>query len=380
MAPSFNNTPSLNRKEIVFDASSALLHRGTGIGTYTLSLAAALKEGCGDAVELLPPLGPREEDLFCEGEAASRPALLGRYLKEHGAKLCHIPQNGIGLPSEKVSLETVTLHDMIPYVYPETVGRGYLREFLTAMPSILSRVQGVITVSHSAKEDILRFFDYPETRIAVIPEAAAAHFRPLPKGETAAFLKRSRDLEPGFLLYVGGFGPRKNVKGLLNAVYLLKKRKRLFGKKLVIVGKLKREGDELISVRDALDLENDVVFAGSVNEAELAYFYNGAALFVYPSFYEGFGLPPLEAMACGTAVVTAANSSLKETFYEAALFCDPFDSGDIAAKIAAVLTNDPLKRELELRGLKRAAAFSWEKTAAATFAFWQKIINGSDSL
>lgn len=366
---------TVKTKEIVFDASSALLHRGTGIGTYTRSLAAALKEKYDGEVELLLPLAPREEDLFCEGESEDRSQRLGRFLKENKACLCHIPQNGLGLPAEKVCLETVTVHDLIPYIYPETVGRSYLREFLGAMPTVLDRADGVITVSQAAKGDILRFFDYPEEKIAVIPEAAASRFRPLPGAETAAFLRERCGLEPGFLLYVGGFGPRKNVKGLLCAVSLLKRRG-LLKKKLIVAGRLKREGDELETVRDALGLSDDVIFVGAVPDRELPYFYNGASLFIYASFCEGFGLPPLEAMACGTAVVTAKTSSLPEVVGDAALLCDAFDSGDIAEKIAAVLKNDALRRDLELRAVKRAACFSWERTAAATFAFWQKLMAG----
>ena len=357
---------------IAIDGRGALLYRGTGIGTYTWQLLAHLPQNLPRPEVFLPGqeyTGFRfdPEDIYSRGEQKDiwRREFLPRVIREKQIQLYHVPQNGIGLPEKKCCKETVTIHDLIPYLFPETVGRGYLKEFLKEMPKIMERSDAVITVSECSKKDIQRLFHYPEDRIHVIHEAPEPIYRPLPKDTVKTFLKEHYGICEDYILYVGGFGLRKNVKALINAYYLLKKEENI-PYALVLPGKRNHDFDALDSLTEALQISDSVIFTDKVPTADLPYFYNGAAVMVYPSLYEGFGLPPLEAMACGTPVIAAKTSSLPEVLADNVLWFDPFDSTDLASQLYALLTKKELRQLLGAKGQKRTAQFQWKKAAAQT--------------
>lgn len=370
----------MTQHPIAIDGRGAFFYRGTGIGTYTWQLLSHLPKEIPDLKIFLPgeeyqnfSFGKDTPSPFLSTKDLWRQHFLPEALKKEGAALYHVPQNGIGLPGKKRCKETVTIHDLIPYLFPETVGRGYLKEYLAEMPSILERSDGIITVSDCSKEDILRIFQYPEEKIQVIHEAPEPIYYPLPPEETKAFLEEHYGLHCDYILYVGGFGIRKNIKALINAFYLLKKETNL-KLRLVLPGKRNRDFDALDQLAEALGLKDDIIFPDYVPVEDLPYFYNGAMMTVYPSFYEGFGLPPLESMACGTPVIAAKTSSLPEILGDAALWCNPFDATDIAARIHQLYDSPTLRRHLVQKGTKKAAAYSWQKAAEETAAFFRRIL------
>lgn len=385
--PNFPNTHShvkrnrrytLKPNTIAIDGRGAFFYRGTGIGTYTWQLLSRLPGEIPDLEIFLP--GQEYQTMQITADDVSldpradlwRQWFLPRAIKEKAVGLYHVPQNGLGLPAEKRCKETVTIHDLIPYRFPETVGRGYLKEFLTEMPRVLERSDGVITVSQCSKRDITAIFNYPEDRIRVIHEAPEPIYRPINGKMTKAFLAEKYGVYGDYILYIGGFGIRKNVKALINAFYLLKKEEHL-PLQLVLPGKRNRDFDALDQLAAALGLEEDIIFPDYVPVNDLPYFYNGAMMMVYPSFYEGFGLPPLEAMACGTPVIAAKTSSLPEILGDAVVWCNPLDATDIAANIHRLYVSSALRRRLSQRGTEKAASYSWQKTAKETADFLKSI-------
>lgn len=370
----------MTKGNIGIDGRGALFYRGTGIGTYTWQLISHLEAATKNLRVFLP--GEEYRNFSFQSEDALnyaefngdmwREIFLPEALAKEGIALYHVPQNGIGLPEKKCSLETVTIHDLIPYTFPETVGKGYLKEFLKEMPKVMERSDGMITVSQWSKKDIMNVFSYPEAKIQVIYEAPEPIYQPLPKTRAAAFLKEAYHITGDYILYVGGFGIRKNVKALINAVYLLKK-EAPFPFRLVLPGKRNRDFDQLDALTESLGLTDDVIFPDYVPVSDLPYFYSGATAMVYPSLYEGFGLPPLEAMASGTPVLSSRATSLPEVLGDAVLYFDPYNSLELAEQLHRLISSRSLRKMLVQKGLQKAAGYRWEKTAAETLAFFDQV-------
>lgn len=373
-----------NRTIIGFDAVGAFKYRGTGIGTYSFQLASNLSHLLDrKQLRFLLPGSEYADFDFADGEKCCRvdgnpdyfqEDFLPRWLRDNNIGLYHVPQNGIGLPCDASCRKVVTIHDLIPYVYPETVGKGYLKEFLRQMPKIIENADGIIAVSEHTKRDILRFFAYPEERIRVIYEAAEPVYASTSKDTCKSVLKRLCGIENDFLLYVGGFGGRKNLSGLLTAfaAALPKLKRNLI---LVCPGRSVREKGYLKELCHALGIEDRVVFPGFVPLNLLPYFYGAATALVYPSYYEGFGLPILEAMACGCPVLAADNSSIPEIGGKAAVYFDTYDSGSIAEAIVNTVNDEERLNEMVYDGLQHSAQFSWQKTAEETAEFYNEILS-----
>ncbi len=362
------------------DGRGAILYRGTGIGTYTWQLVSHMCR-VDPAVRIFWPGeeyrnfrvdDPDALDFLERGGDLWRESFLPRTLKAEGIDIFHVPQNGIGLPAAKPCKLLVTIHDLIPYIFPETVGKGYLREFIQAMPEIMERTDGIITVSQCSKRDIMRIFQYPCDRIDVVYEAPEPLYRPMAKEKARCFLKETYGIDGPYLLYIGGFSMRKNVKGLINAFALLKKEEN-FPYLLVLPGKRHREFDQLDSLIEALGVEDSVCFPGYIPGRDLPFFYGGAELMVYPSFYEGFGLPPLEAMAMGIPVLAANTSSLPEVLGDAAAYFNPYVSHSLAERIAFLIDHEETRQNMSGRSLAKAAEYGWDKTAQRTYDVYRRI-------
>lgn len=365
----------MNYPNIAIDGRSALLYRGTGIGTYTRQLLAHLSEEISDLHILLPGM---EYQSFSFSADSSEPKDLWRneflrdYIRKHHIDIYHVPQNGIGLPRQKICKEAVTVHDLIPYLYPETVGRGYLRDFLREMPQIMERSDAIITVSEYSARDICRIFNYPKDQIHVIYEAPETFYQPIPEEKAKIFLSEKYGIFDDYILYIGGFGIRKNVKALINAFYLLKRDINI-PLKLILPGKQNHDFDALDILAETLHLQEDIIFPDYVPVADLPYFYSGATMMVYPSIYEGFGLPPLEAMACNTPVVAAKTSALPEILGDAALWCNPFDTVNIAEQIHHLWSSESLRTRMKKKGTEKAASYQWQKAAKETAKVWKML-------
>ncbi len=256
----------------------------------------------------------------------------------------------------------ITIHDMTYTFFSDKHIKKQLLLFNTLLPGSVRKCSRIIADSENTKKDIMKVFKVPEEKIVVIHIAADGRYRPLDNKEMISKVKRKYKISSDYILYVGTIEPRKNIIRLIESFNLLKKNNRI-NYKLVIAGRKGWKYDEIIKTADRSDFRDEIIFTGYVPEEDMVCLYNGAELMVYPSLYEGFGLPPLEAMACGTPVITSNTSSLPEVVGDAAILIDPNDTRRISEAILKVLENRKLRNELAGKGLKRAGMFSWEKTA-----------------
>ncbi|MDA8233635.1 MAG: glycosyltransferase family 1 protein [Clostridia bacterium] len=368
--------------KVGIDARGAVKYRGTGIGTYTHQLIRHLKALEGEEYRLFWP-GEEYRGLDLAGDEAFQLLELHRerYWEEvfiphslvrENIDIYHVPQNGLGLPKGKPCRYVVTIHDLIPYIFPETVGKGYLKEFLEQMPHIVEQADNIITVSNSSKDDLINLLDVPEDKISVIYEAPEPYYRPLPKEEAMTFVRENYGISNPFILYLGGFSPRKNLRVLINAY------REIIANldqpvELVMVGRESKEQKDAQMLAELTNLKRPVLWPGYVPTHQLPYFYNAAEVFVYPSLYEGFGLPPLEAMACGTPTVTTGVSSIPEVVGDAAVLVNPHDHLQLAQEIGRVLSNREMAHQYRIKGLARAARFNWLDTARATADVYRQV-------
>jgi glycosyltransferase involved in cell wall biosynthesis len=279
-------------------------------------------------------------------------------LRREGVTLFHAPH--YVLPPLVSCRSVVTIHDcihlMFPQYLPSRVAYGYAR---ASIALAARRATRVLTVSESSKRDILRFVDAPAGKIDVIYNAYDERFGIEPGEEEVVRVRERYQLHDEFVLYAGNVKPHKNLERLIQAFDLVRRRG-LGHLKLVVIGD---EISKYAALRRAVhqhQLHKYVRFLGYLPEATLAVMYRLAGVFVFPSLYEGFGLPPLEAMASGTPVVISNVSSLPEVAGDAAVLVDPYDPEAIADGIYRVLTDESLRRSLRQRGLARASQFSWE--------------------
>jgi len=282
-------------------------------------------------------------------------------LRREGVTLFHATH--YVLPPLVPCRSVVTIHDcihlMFPQYLPNRFALGYAR---ASMAYATRRATRILTVSESSKRDIIRFFRTSPDKIDVIPNAFDARFSVEPKDDDVARVRQRYQLQDAFVLYAGNVKPHKNLERLIEAFDLVRRRG-LGSLKLVLIGD---EISKYAALRRAVhrhQLHPHVRFIGYMPEETLAVMYRLARVFVFPSLYEGFGLPPLEAMASGTPVVTSNVSALPEVAGDAALLVDPYDPVAIAGAIHDVLTNDSLRRRLRQKGQQRASQFSWETSA-----------------
>lgn len=371
--------------KISMDARGVNLYNGTGIGTYTDNL---LKE-------LLNIDNENEYSLFWAGNNYERYKkdntkivltskrhsafyenhYFPKYIKNNNIDIHHIPQNGMGLYDAYLTKSIVTIHDLIPYVLPETTGRGYLERFVKNMPYILDKSKGILTVSEYSKRDILKFFNHiPEDKIFVTPLAANSNFKPLDKDYCKTLIKNKYNFSSPYILYIGGFSSRKNVKDLINAfnnIFRDLKEPHV----LLLGGSIKDEGLKLVDYIKDLPFKNNIIFTGFIEDELLPMLYNGAELFAYPSLYEGFGLPPLEAMSCMTPVITTNVTSIPEVTEESCILVDPNNLTSLENSLLNVLNNRLLKEELSKKGYERSKKFSWKETARKTLEVYKSVYN-----
>ncbi|HYE83576.1 MAG TPA: glycosyltransferase family 1 protein [Clostridia bacterium] len=283
----------------------------------------------------------------------------------------HNTVNGIGLPQSLKGVKIITLHDLIPYIMPETVDRPHLNYTLKNTPYILEEASHVITVSHYSKSDIQKYFGIDDEKITVTHLAADPIFKPLDRDNAKRVIFNKYGIDKKYVLYLGGFSQRKNIARLIKAFkkVILEKEELI---NLLILGEYSRSYKALWKLTDELGLCDYVKFLNFVPTADLPYFYNGAEVFVYPSLYEGFGLPPLEAMQCGTPVVTSNVSSIPEIVGDACLLVNPYSIDNISDSILTVLSDVDEWHKYSLMGIERAKEYSWLKTAAETLHVYEK--------
>lgn len=372
--------------KIGIDGRAAKWYRGTGIGTYTYQLINSINTIDKENKYLLfTPEGSCSDIIFNDNFDVKSitennkdnfwdEVNIPNILQNSDIELYHVPQNGVGLPQDKPCSMVITLHDIIPYRMPETVGPNYLKIFLKQVPDIIPRCDGIITVSEYSKQDIIKEFGFPEDKIFVTYLAPEDIYKPLNKEFSKKLVKDYYGIDGDFILYIGGFSPRKNILGLIEAFskYINKKGKNI---SLVIAGKKGISYSIYKNRAEELHIEDQVIFPGFISMEHLPYLYNASELFVYPSFYEGFGLPPIEAMACGVPVIASNTTSIPEILGHSAELIDPSNVDEIFEAIVRVQEDTKLKENLILKGLVKAVEFSWKDTAKKTLLAYNKILN-----
>jgi glycosyltransferase involved in cell wall biosynthesis len=252
-----------------------------------------------------------------------------------------------------------TVHDIIHYLYPQFSTKPLSRFYSkTALQHVAKRARRIITVSDNTKKDLETHFPRSQGKIRVIYPAVNQLFKPVSPDRVRLVLNKY-NLRPGYFLYVGNLRASKNTSALISAYATLKKR-HPDAPPLILVGKM--------FIKNLGAVPNDVFHIESASNDELPAFYSGATLFVYPSLYEGFGLPPLEAMACGAAVISSRAASLPEVCGNAAHYIDPQSESELVDAMWELITSSSRRDEMKKKGLENVKRFSWKRFAAST---WQ---------
>lgn len=259
----------------------------------------------------------------------------------------------------------VTVHDLSFMAFPNTFGPRDLLVLSTLVPLSARRARAVIVPSEHTRRDLIRAYGLPPDKIVVTPEAADARFSPSEDAGADRAVVRRLGLVRPYILALGTLQPRKNFERLVEAYAALRRSGRT-DHHLVIVGKAGRAAARLRERIARLGLEERVHLRGYLAAADVPAVYRAATCFVFPSLYEGFGLPVLEAMACGTPVIASNQAAVPEVAGDAAVLVDPYRVGELAGAIERVLADPALRARLRAGGLARAATFSWEETARRT--------------
>jgi glycosyltransferase involved in cell wall biosynthesis len=358
--------------------------RDYGIGTYIRNLVrhlSRLDHTTGysllcrrEDAALVQALGPNFHAVTEEapGYSVREQILVPLDLRREHAALFHAPH--YVLPPLTPCKAIVTIHDCIhlrfPQYLPNRFAYAYARASLWAATR---RADRILTVSEASKKDLLQFFRIPEDKIDVIYNAIDERFSVAPSAEEIGRVRERYQLEDPFVLYAGNIKPHKNLERLIEAFQLF--RRRGFDQvKLLIIGDQVSHYATLRRAVHRHQLHKHVRFFGFVSDDMLAALYRLAAVFVFPSLYEGFGLPPLEAMASGTPVITSNVSSLPEVVGDAALLIDPYSTQEIADALVRVMGDEALRASLSERGIARARTFSWERSVDRVRQIYQEVL------
>ena len=291
-----------------------------------------------------------------------------------GASIAHVPYWGGPLNSPVPVV--VTIHDLIPLILPAYRG-GLLARLYTSMVAASARgAAAVITDSDHSRQDILARLGLPPEQVTSIPLAAGDEYHPRPAVQLDDPIRKKYKLPIEYVLYLGGFDVRKNIENLIKAfTYVKTGTGDMYP--LVLAGRLPARKSprfaDVHSLITQMDVADVVQIIGEVDDADKPALYRMANCFVFPSRYEGFGLPVLEAMACGTPVVTSTESSLPEIVGDAAFTIAPDDARHLGGSILATLIQENVSRDLKEKGLARSRLFSWERTARETLAIYQSV-------
>jgi glycosyltransferase involved in cell wall biosynthesis len=269
----------------------------------------------------------------------------------------------------------MVVHDLVRYLFPHFFVSNLMQKMLDrwAYPRMLRNYHHLITVSESTKQDLIRLFRIPGGKITVTHHGAGPEFRPLEDPEVSAGLIRKYRLKAPFILFLGTLEPRKNLTTLVQALASLKEQ---IPQTLVLVGQKGWLEEEIFQTIARHGLQDRVFWTGYIPDEDRVLFYNAADFLVYPSWYEGFGMPVLEAMQSGCPVIASRVSALPEVLGEAGLLIDPGDVEGLSQAIFRMVTEPGLKERLREDGLIRARQFSWEDSARKTLEVFEAVIGG----
>ena len=272
----------------------------------------------------------------------------------------------------------VSIHDLSFEHLPQTFNRRSRTQLRLTVRHSARRATRILSLSQHTRRDIIETYGIKPQRVTAIPLAAPDHFGPITDNRELQRVRHNYGIDGDYILSVGSIQPRKNLARLVRAYASLR------GEcsadklpKLVLVGKCAWLYDETLRALDETNVKDAVVLTGYVPETDLPALYSGALCFVYPSYFEGFGLPPLEAMKCGAPVIVGNRTSLPEVVGDAALSVDPFDVDAIAAAIKKLVNDSTLRKELSVKGQRRAKEFSWRETARQTLVVYKEVAQAS---
>lgn len=286
--------------------------------------------------------------------------VLPRFIGDHNILFCpsYFVPIRCGIP------KVVAIHDVTHEIFPKSVPWYWLWRLRWGIGYSVRRAAFVITVSEASKKDICKYYGADPRRVVVTHLAASPLFQMMDRTLARQAVRIQLGIEHPYILYVGSIMPRRNIPRLIQA---FSEAKGLSGHQLVIAGRNFQRID-IADICRQFGCSNRVRHISAPSDEQLVNLYNGADTFVYPSSYEGFGLPVLEAMACGVPVITGNNSSLKEIAGDAAYLVDVGSTKTIAEALRELTENDDYRRKFSGRGLERAKLFSWEKTASETLS------------
>jgi len=368
--------------KVGFDATP-LATRGAGVARYTLELLRALRD-CApqNELRLLYNRPPADPSLATELEALPRvgtPRIASRQVWMQAAlplalarqhlDVCHYTNFDVPLLSRTPAV--VTLHDMSLLTTPELHPRRRVMVLAPILRLAARRARAIACPSESARRDAIDVLNLDPDKVHVIPGAVSPEFRPLIGAADVDAVCATLGLQPGYVLFLGTIEPRKNLARLARAYAQL--RREGFDNKLVICGGWGWKSSDLRPQIAQMGIARDVVFTGFVPDAQVVALLNGAGVFAYPSLYEGFGLPIVEALACGVPVVTSDRGATAEVAGDAAVLVDPTNDDALADGLKRAL--DPARRDaLRAAGIDRAATFSRASAAAAAVAIYERVV------
>jgi glycosyltransferase involved in cell wall biosynthesis len=356
----------------------------TGIGHYTFELAQSLAKlvpkGTFELVapvplELMPdattpanlhvvhaPTGTLRRRWWTIG--------LPLYVREHSVRLFHGTNYNVPLWQRCPTI--VTIHDLSLLLHPETHREDLVLRARRRLPTMTRIATRIITDSKAVKQEICEHLNVASDKITPVPLAPRRAFRPVPSDKTKATLRRL-GVEEEFILFVGTLEPRKNLLTLIRAFADLMSKTDL-RPQLVVAGQKGWLTDDLFAYVENTSLVERILFTGYIADEDLAALYSSCRASVYPSLYEGFGLPPLEAMACGAPVITSRIPVIMETVADAARLISPKDADELAAALVELLTDENARHHFSVMGQQRAAEFTWERTAQETLEVYREVI------
>ncbi len=352
---------------LALDAQSTLSQK-TGIGHYTANLLAALRRIAPEN-EYIPLDWGRDPAMRLDRRLRWQQWELPRRAQAAQADILHV--TGFDAPRFKPCPVVLTVHDLIGALFPRQFPWAARCYWASWLPRSVRWADAIIADSENTRRDVMRLTGIPSERITVIPLGVDPRFHAAQPAEALARVRQRYGLPEAFILYIGTLEPRKGLDTLLAAFVQAAS---TLAHDLVVVGKKGWYTEHLFNQVRVFGLEKRVHFTGYVADEDLPALYAAASLFAFPSRYEGFGLPPLEAMACGTPVVSSNAASLPEVVGQAGLSVPPDDAAALANAIWQVLCSPELSARLRQSGRQQAQGFTWDETARQTLAVYNQLL------
>jgi glycosyltransferase involved in cell wall biosynthesis len=300
------------------------------------------------------------------------PLTLSRELRRHPVDLLHVQYTA---PPFAPCPIITTIHDLAFEHLPETFNRRSWMQMRLTVRRTARRAAHIITVSDYSRDDIIRTYKLPPERVTVTPEAAAESFFPVTNETELKRIRETYGIQENYILSLSSIQPRKNLVRLIEAYSCLRGvRPKVKLPQLVLVGKRGWLEHETFRAAERSALGKEILFTGYVPERDLAALYSGAICFVYPSYFEGFGLPVVEAMQCGVPVIVGNQTSLPEVVGDAGVLFDPFDTQALVNALTTVLNNSEYRASLSAKGLERSRDFNWRNTALMTLGVYEQAV------